>query len=165
MSRITNDLAESIAKTMTAKQSQTIEELKSKQKQITLDYIMKGIPKEVKELFDKNSKYLNYNSGVRFWGNGCQGLYVNIGKHPTDGLNITPEPEFAKELVKLDNAIQKKQDALYELKQSIENALKAMRTFKRVRVDFPEAGEFLPPDGKSMLPAINLSSIRQQLKS
>ena len=39
-----------------------------------------------------------------------------------------------------------------------------MKTFKRVREEFSEAAEFLPPDGKPMLPAINLSSIRESLK-
>ena len=64
----------------------------------------------------------------------------------------------------MHNDINDKIKEIKTLRLSIEEALKSMRTFKKVQEVFPEAYEFLPKNKTEFLPSINLESIRTQLK-
>lgn len=166
MSRITNQLAEEIAKAMVAKKEESLKNLKGEISKKVSDEILRLVPKGIQELYAKFPKYFRTTSSIQLTGNGCNYEWISLDQDiPVQNTNyFNPEPKFAKDIILLINKKDKFKKELEELKLSIENALKQLRTFKNVRESFPEAAEFLPPDGKPMLPALNLDIIRKNLK-
>lgn len=165
MSRITNQLAEEIAKSMTAKKKEDLKKLEDEISEKTIAEISRLAPKGIQELYEKFPKYFRTTSAVQLTGNGCNYEWVTLNKDvPVQNTSyFHPEPEFGKAIILLINKKDKFKKEINALESSIENALKQLRTFKNVIASFPEAAEFLPPDGKPMLPALNLDIIRQQL--
>lgn len=166
MSRITNEMAEQIAKAMTSEKLEAIKKLESEISEKTREEVLKTIPKEVKDFFKKFPEWTQRDGSVRLNGNGCDHERVRVETVPSKNNGTVyhnPSNEFASEILKLINKRDKLKNDLSTLKKSIENALKQLRTFKKIREAFPEAAEFLPKDNAPMLPCINLDVIRKNL--
>jgi hypothetical protein len=167
MSRITIELAENIAKQLTAKKQQKLNDLNVKISKHVRDEVLKSIPEHVKMYFAEFPQYCYTHTQVTLVGNGCNHERVNVDEFPRERASnsyYTPSPFFGKEFPILINNKDALKEEIYKLKRDIENALKQMRTFKAVREQFPEAAAFLPANNKVYLPSLDLSQIRESLK-
>lgn len=168
MTRISKDLAESIAKSLTAKKSSDIETLKKNKTRLVHNAWMKKVPKDVVAMFEKKRGYINTTSYAYLHGKGVHNTYVAFDSRvPTSGgqTSLTMSDKDTEEFVKLQNSIEKKEKALEQLRREITATLMSLRTFKRVRAEFPEAAKYLPAEtGVTQALTINIGSILERLK-
>lgn len=163
--RITQQLAKDISKSMLAKKNEKLAELRKNISETTREEILKDVPEKVLYFYEEYPNFVATTSYVYLNGNGCNRECVSIKPIPHKGgtLHKDVTPEFGAVITKLINKESKLRNEIYDLGKSIENALIQLRTFKNVRASFPEAAQYLPPDDKPLLPALNLDIIRQQL--
>ena len=88
----------------------------------------------------------------------------SVAQQTENTVYITPSIEFGTLMEKRHNLKYDKEREIKDLKIQIEEALKSMRTFNKVKELFPEAYEFLPKSQIAMLPSINIDSIRAKIK-
>jgi hypothetical protein len=166
--RITKDVAESTAEKMTAKKSLELLEMRNLFSEKIRNLILKQVPKEIIEAFEKHPNYINSIGYVYLYGVGFNGESVKFKKLPYTGNNrFEIKSEMgANELLKQFNKIEVLEKEVKDLKLEIETALySTLRIYKRIEESFPEALEFLPPinNNKTAL-VVNLSSLREKIK-
>lgn len=171
MSRISMQLAGEIAQELVKPQ---LEKLKGERNHLAVKigscWIETMVPKEIQQGAEKHPKFFSLRDSIRLHGNGFQ--YSDF--HFPAGLEVpywvsgppwTPELEDAKWIQKENNTHDKEQKRIKDLVKSIETALLNMRTYKRIREEFPEAAPYLPDSSKpTLLPVVNVQAIRDQLK-
>lgn len=168
MSNITKDLAIRIARDLTSGKEDEIKKLKeSLQSQVT-DIYLKTIPVEVINFFEKNPSYTQGAHQIRILNTTWDFRYLTIkGKVPCSGgeARVTFDPKTDGKLLKIQNNIELKQEQLKQLRRKIESGLLSLRTFKRVRENFPEAAEYLPEDksGVNTSLIVDLQSVRAEI--
>lgn len=162
--RISKELSERIADKLTAEKKIAID-LKNKTLNETFaKYYESTLPKDVVEFFAKHPNYCNSRSSMQLVGNGFNWNYFGFGKElPATKSTFSPDEKTAKVLLDLENEINDLKKERRDLRNEISNALYSLRTFNRIRIEFPEAAEFLPANGTTAL-AINLADIRSKLK-
>jgi hypothetical protein len=166
--RITKDVAESTAEKMTAKKSLELLEMRNLFSEKIRNLILKQVPKEIIEAFEKHPNYINSIGYVYLYGIGFNGNSVKFTKVPYMGDNrFEIKSEMgATELLKQFNKIEALEKEIKDLKLEIETALySTLKTYKRVQESFPEALQYLPKlnNDKTAL-VVNLSSLRDKIK-
>lgn len=164
---MTMDSAKSIANSMVRKKKEEIQILKKEIGQIVKDEYLKSVPNSVLISFEEHKNYMKSNSYIYLQGAGFTNDQVQLFEDVPSQVNsiyfVVPE-KISKKVQLLINKQKTKQEEVERLFKSIKNALISLRTFKAIRLHFPEASEHLPGQDKPMLPAINLDVIRQQLQ-
>jgi len=163
MSTITKAIANEVALKLTEKKRANIKKLETTLSSVLHGMILKTIPKEVVELFEKHPKFFGTRSSFQLQGNGWNYKYLNSVKQiPTYNSSFSPNAKDSETLTKLDNEVKKERQDYEKLVSEIETALFGLRTYKRVQENFPEAFELLPNKINTSL-SVNLSDIRQKL--
>lgn len=171
MSRITKELAENISMFLVKKKREELALVVDKLNLSLIDlYKSRYTPKEVIDFDQKFPGYVRKKSSFYLNGNGFRHDYIDLGGNsfivnPEIGTILEPTPQEAKDIQKKQRSISVERKQINDLQSSIYNALLSLKTFKAVRENFPEAAELLPAESNpSLLPSLNLSSIREQLK-
>ena len=166
--RITKDVAEETAEKMTAKKSLELLEMRNSFSEKVRNLIVKKIPKEIMQAFEKHPNYINSIGYIYLYGVGFNGDCIKFKKLPyTNNNRFEINSEMgATELLKEFNKIESLEKEIKDLKLEIETALySTLRTYKRVEESFPEALEFLPqPNNNKTALVVNLSSLRKKIK-
>lgn len=167
MSRITKEIATTVATQLTTKKREALKELDAKFRSELKRMYVEDTPSEIKELSVKFPKYFNFRNRISL--NGVQGFgyenYLiegNVISDTNGGYYTNISPENAKILKKLDNELQDKRNELTGLIKELEILLYSLRTYPKVAEQFPEAVPFLPFRTTSAL-AINIEDLRKKL--
>jgi hypothetical protein len=117
------------------------------------------------EVFQEHPNYFKTQSCAQLHGNGFNWESIYFGMSlPYCSSIFTPTPQDAKELIVLYNEVEDLKRDYRDLVREIENALYSLRTFNRIKTEFPEAVPFLPIEGSTSL-TVNLSGIRSKLQA
>jgi hypothetical protein len=171
MSRISMQLAGEIAQELTKPQRAKLQEAKYRLAvKVGNAWIEKEVPEKVMALAQEHPKFFSLHNAIRLNGNGfsyCDFQFPASLEVPywRSGGPWTPDAEDAKWIQKEKQVLDKEDKRIRDLVKSIETALLNMRTFKRIREEFPEATPYLPDNSKPVyLPVVNVKAIRDQLK-
>lgn len=170
MSRITKVIATDVAKKMSKPAMEQRKKAQDLLREAVYVIMIKRTPKILKEAFEKYPNYFTTSSCVKFAGNGFnheilwtsekfikpEGSYGNTIIEPTDA-----EAKIVKPLYE---DFKKKQGDYTSLANKIEVTLNNLKTYNKVKTDFPEAFDFLPPKNSTAL-AIPIEDIRKQLET
>lgn len=165
MSRITNKIAEDVANLMVQSKQEEINLKKEELKEYVTRIYRKSLPKEIMDIYEKYPGYMIHCNLVQLSGKGFNHEYVNIHSSPARKdyytvINI--DDEDADKVKNLYDHIKDSNKNIKALKRDIENALKNLRTYKKVESEFPEAFKHLP-DKVSTEVSICLKSIKDRL--
>ena len=170
MSRITKDIAVSVSKALTEKLEEQIVVQAKVCSDIVRSYKNIRTPKEVNKMFEIHPNYFRQVSYVSVSGNGFN--HESFSMNPmivstssggySEAIQLTEgEAEgLMPEWRKLQE-IRKQKD---ELQLSIQTTLYGLKTYNKVKLEFPEAYEFLPEKAETGL-SVPLANIREQLKA
>ncbi len=166
MSRISQTLAATIAEKLTEKKRvQVADSLMEFRKYFTEVYESK-IPKPVMELFKKHSEYIQTVSAVYLNEKGFSITKVSLLKAlpATSQYSVTINlTDFeAKKGKALFHSWQKAKDNYEALKQECETALINLRTFANIEKSLPEAKQYLPQLGLTVV--VDTVQLRKKLK-
>jgi hypothetical protein len=117
-------------------------------------------------VFENYPNYINTNSYFYVSGEGLFERRVATAIIPNSGSSkITLTPEQSKVILKLSNELDDLKFTYSDMNNAIQSSLLSMKTYNRVKQEFPEAYVFLPDvklSGTSLL--VPLDNIRSQLK-
>jgi hypothetical protein len=168
-SRITKALSEEIARKLVEPKKKELEELNEKKRSIAEKRAWEDLPEEVIKLAQSHPEYVQCKNSARVYGPDIvdhvnetfdKPLPVKDTWAPKIVLNKDESKEYFDLLTKSRNIAQ----SIYELKHKIEVAVYNLRTYKRIREEFPEASKYLPNGKKKTGLAIRLDEIRKELK-
>lgn len=167
MSRITKEIATTVATQLTTKKREVVKELGKKFRSELKRMYVEATPAEIKELAVKFPQYFERRNRISFGGTNGFGyesysIEGNVIVAPSDAYFTNISSENAKILKKLDNEIQDKNKELKDLVKELEILLYSLRTYSKVAEQFPEAVPFLPFKTTSAL-AINIEDLRKKL--
>lgn len=171
MSRITLTLANTIATQLMKKKRNKENALKDKLGEYAYQCLKTRVPKEIISLYEKKvgndyfktSNY-GYFTGV---GLGYTSIYFtpNIPVKQNGATQVTDRE--ATKLADLQYKWKEEVKANNELQKEIERTLVGLRTYKRVREEFKEAGKYLPVENlvKNTTSLVaNIDKLRNKLK-
>lgn len=166
MSRITISLAEDMAKEMTSELAKEIKDLKSTLGSEVEEHLLKGIPKDVLSCYKKHPDYIETTSYVYLRGQGLNHDSVNLNNSiPVAGRTTFDLPkEISLSVSKQLEVIKSKEAEKTRLYKEVKNVLIDLKTFKRVREEFPEAAKFLPKEDKQIFLPSNLKTLRAKFQ-
>lgn len=163
--RITKAIAENVAKELTKKLDGKIKEHQADLRAVVTDIAKSSIPKDVLACYKKHPSYFNDRQKVSLCGNGLHYDEVPLlDKLPIDYYYKPNEKDSASILARLNNISKLKKEA-EELENDIYVALVALKTYKRVEQEFPEAVQYLPESSQCVAIAIPMKDLRGKINN
>ena len=166
MSRITQEIARSVARQMTEKKTLKLESIKKELQSVACELAKKMIPKEVLVCFEKYPSYFNCTTNIQVGGQGLNWEYLELEiKLPSPNGNYLKETLKDKDAIqvkKLIDSISKLDTEIDRLKDEIGTALLSLKTYNRVQTEFPEAYTYLPIKVSQEL-TVNINKVREKL--
>jgi len=167
MSRITKEIAENVTKELLAKKVEKKHELLKEIGEITRQELILSVPPKVMELFNQKEEKIFFKTESNIYLTDFSKLGVYFSPIPKSDGNYYYKFTNEETRKKVD-VLYKKYIALEkqieQLKEEIKHSLLALKTFKRIEEQFPEAFKFLPKDNSAFLPALNIRKIQDSLK-
>lgn len=164
MSRITKSIAENVATKLTDKQAREIKELKEGLILKFTEIYLNQLPEHVKSAFGDHPDYFKQRISVNLNGNGFNwDCFYFTQQLPCTGSTFEPSAKDASILVKISNNIEAMEKEFKQLKLEIETLVFGLRTYAKVKSEFPEAAPFLPETTSTAL-MVNISDLRKKLK-
>jgi len=171
---MSNRITQEIAKEVSAKLTSKLKEKRNEQQEICNELVkqfcIERIPKEVLKMSELHSQYFKKTRTVKVTDNGFNHqpfhLKENILTSGGDGYSLVIQLS-EKEADKLLPEFRKYQelDKEYdELKLQIAQTLYQLKTYNKVKLEFPEAYDLLPDKQETGL-SIPIQNIREQLNS
>lgn len=167
MRRITVSEIEKVVSKLLTPIVKKLQDLEDEIRGVVAFYLHKQYPAEVHALLAEKCKFLNWQSyiTVYYLGQHKGVSFSNPGVVAKSG-QINIEDRAAAELIqKCVNEIIDLKKEYSIMEADITSTLKSLRTFEKIRKEFPEAAAFLPEDGERHLPALNISDIQSRLKN
>jgi hypothetical protein len=162
MSRITKEIAHATAVSLLSDKKENIKKLKEQLREMVTSAVKKTIPHEVMEMYKKHPDYFNTHTNTRFNCAGFAYEYYNFNELPDNGDNPTIGTQEGNKILALSNKVADAESKYNSLRNEIEIALFAFRTYANVEKEFPEAFALLP-EKMSQTVMINISSLRSQI--
>lgn len=165
MSTITKTIAEDVSVKLMEKQNKKLVEYKNEIQELITQEYEKTIPENALAFFKSNPEFCKSTSSLTLIKNGFNYERVILSRKlpcKADGY-FTPEDKAISKIRKWIDSISDKQKEYEKLKQEVYNAILSLKTYNRVKDNFPEAYEFLPEKINTSL-AINISDIQSKLK-
>lgn len=165
MSRITKQIATSVANQLVLSRNQDLKKEQLKLSEIVTSIYLSKIPDEVMEFFKLYPVFFKTKGGIKLNGNGFNYEFFPMTKNVPDN-NDSYCGLFSKEdCDKIKNQwllIQKLQAENDKLHFDIETALVNYRTYSNIEKEFPEAFKLLPARQITAL-VVNIKDIRCKL--
>lgn len=165
---VTKAIAEKVAETMIQPITKRIKEKKLEMENLADEIVNRETPKDVMNCFKLYRSYFN-KSGLITLSNQGQTVQVNCSERPSKGgwvetLMCSQQESERLELMELE--LRDLRDDKKKTQTSIESTLLSLKTFKRVKENFPEAYEHMreyeeSPKAVLMLP---VDTIMETLK-
>lgn len=168
MSRISQALAAQIAKKLVEKKRTTQSQLQKEMREYFTEIAESKIPKDVMLFFKKHSEYVKTTSSMRVDGKGFNRLDITLVRAiPSVSPNCYYEHIDLTEAEatsgkKKHDAYQKMKSDTDTLESEIEQTLLSLRTFANIEKELPEAKEYLPVLGLTVI--VDTTSLRKKLK-
>lgn len=162
--RITKQIAEAIAKQLTAPKRAEIAELRAAFKTFVTQKYIESLPAGILAA-TKFKDFFNTTSQTRLVGEGLPlgyKWYALAGTYPKNEAVVHVNPQDAQTVLRYENQLETLNQQANDLEREIGNALLNLRTYKNVEQEFPEAAALLPVKENSAI-AINLKDIRCKL--
>lgn len=170
MSRITKQLAEFVTNKMTEAKKDLISQKQSQLDGFIIAEYYKTLPDKIVKIFrDKElKKFIDTKKSLQFGGTfglGYNTMYFSE-YFPYDGTQraFCPTKEASEKIILLQREIDQLGEQYNELWDGIFYALLALKTYKNVEREFPEALEHLPEVEKSSAIMLNIGALREKLK-
>lgn len=171
MSRISKDLANTIADKLTIKLDKKISATNKELSEYASEIYFKRIPKKILEFNKEFPSFISKSRRIQVFGNGFNGekfefvspLPCRVADDSYFGIRINDLNKVeSKKLKDLDNKCDNLREQKQQLKNSIYNALLQLVTYKRIIEQFPEAAPYLERKDAYAV-AIPVEDIRKQL--
>jgi hypothetical protein len=168
MSRISNELAQSIAFKLTVPTQNEVEKLHGDFRNLVWTIYDSQTPKEVKELAKKFPDYFEPQTSVKLHGHGFNWEYVGTEKqmlpNNSGSCIMNMNKENSSKLFTAKNKWEKAKKKYEDLKRETKGALLALKTFNNIRKEIPNAAQYLPPPMSNAL-VCNFTSLNKKLQS
>ena len=167
MSIISQAIATAISSQLTQHLQVEKNAIEKEVSQLVYDTVMKTVPEDVLKCFKKHPRFFNEKKSVQLVGHGFNWKNADLIKALplTTTLFTLTDVNEAKLIDSLMNKASAKHNEVRDLKQSIYNALIALRSYKSIEANFPEAAKYLPKKEGRMLPTVQLKEVREKLNS
>jgi len=167
--RITKDIAHSVAKQLAESKQKELHTITKELLEIADNIARKRVPKDILEIYSKQSKWFKTTSSIYLVGAGLNHQHLFLSKdYPfpdSKTIDINEDPETAKKIVDLLNKQSKKEEEWKKLRLEIEGVLYSLRTYSKIKEEFKEAYDLLPiPKTVSKELTVSIDSIRKKLK-
>jgi len=169
-SRITKELSGKIAQELTKPHRAELQSLKDEMGKKLTKIVLKKIPKDILNIFEKYPNYFEKKTWVNLHSSGRKyGQYKMTREVPVKNntYNFSVEltnSEFSK-LESLQNKIEEIEKSNKELKEKLKSIIYTLRSYKNIEESLPEAAVFLPkPNEVVSTQLVSLKEIRSQLK-
>ena len=165
MSRISQELAQSIAYKLTEKSRIACDKLHVYFREFVTCLYEEQTPEEVKKCLKNHPDWIQTNSTIRLDGHGFRWEYVTSTRPviQTDKDNkLEMTAKVADKISSLKNKWEKSKKVYEELKAEAKQALLSLRTFNNIRKELPQAAPMLPPPISNAL-VVNFNSLKNRL--
>jgi len=166
MSRISMQLAEQIAKKLTEKKQALIAPTNLEFREFITQSFEATVPKPVMELFKKHSEYVETTNSVYLNEKGFSRENVSLTKAVPSikeySVHFPLTDAVAIKAKKLYHVWQKAKDDYKALFEETETALLNLRTFANIEKQLPEAVQYLPQRGLTVI--VDTKELRKKLK-
>lgn len=167
MARLSNETIANIAKKMTAKTKEAVDQLEKDYKEIVTVIYEDQIPEAVKVFAEKHKGFIHYGNQIHLEGHGFRWTYIAstrpIIEDSKGNANLTLNEKLADKIKKAKNKWESAQEAYESLLVETRQALQALGTHNRIKENLPEAAEFLPPPMSNAL-VVNFTSLQKKLR-
>jgi hypothetical protein len=160
---ITIEKAETVAAKMVSSRMDTLGSAKKAMKAKASSFVMAALPTLVKDCFEKHPDYFSSrDTTVRLVNAHGDELHMEARSPLGWGETCIISDEQHAELRRLYAECKAEGKAIDELERDIKNTLKSLKTYTRVKEQFPEAYALLPQDKTAAL-SIPIDDIRNRL--
>lgn len=164
--RITKTIAENVAKELTKKLDEKIKEHQDDLEKIASEIFEKSLPKGLMEAYSKFPKYISTRGGFQLVGNGADYELMSFGKQlPSIKSSFQASLKETQSLIGRYDNIKRLKKEKSELETNIKEALLALKTYKKVEQEFPEAVQYLPESSSCVTIAIPMKDLRGEINS
>ena len=132
---ITKVLAEEVANKMVEPLEKKINLLHDEQVRITEEVIRKSIPQEITDCFQKFRSYFSVAYSITLFNGSYEKRVAGLKGFPSANAYY-PHIEADREVIEEISAVKDEKTKVYE---SVVASLLTLRTFKRIKENFPEA--------------------------
>jgi hypothetical protein len=169
MSRISQEMASTVAYKLTEKSKSVADKLHIEYRKSVSEFYKSTLPKAVLAFFKtEHCEYVETTNSVILDGHGFSDEYVSlIGALPSENGSTPRMPFDTNDGAKFIAAKRKWEKANKEykaLKDETKQALLALKTFNNIRKELPEAAQYLPPPMSNAL-VVNFDSLHKRLKA
>ena len=161
--QISKTLAESVAALLLEKNTQRVKDQQQKVKDLGSKMVASRIPIPIKHVKKAFSAWLLKKSHFYFSGVGISDYDICCDEHPAVTYRINMDREESEALVKEVRILEDLRNELFKLKKDLIAALLALRTYKNIIEQFPEAATLLKERPKTLAVAVNIPQIRNQI--
>lgn len=166
--RVTKTLAEEVARKLCEKFNTGIASKKKELEALVTQEAWRRIPDEVTKLFKKDPSFIMSRSQVTLDNDGDMKWqrisFTSPIPYSKSETKFALPPKLLKEATKLYKEITTLKRDKKKVNAEIIQAIVALRTYKRVENDFPEAFKFFPKESESLLPSVNLQNLRDKVR-
>lgn len=168
---ISKTIAENIANKMIAQMNKKCTEEENDLKKYVTNIALEQTPKIILEAYQKYPGYFQYACQINILNGSCMQNYIEVKPRtiphkPNSYNNYQCNNEQFDYIAKKRKDIDKLNEEIRSVKDSIIDTLLSLKTIKRVIENFPEAAEYAKEYEKtnSALPALPIDTIRKTLK-
>lgn len=160
MSVISKTLAIEISEKLTKKYSDEIAKQELKISEYFTGIYTEQVPKLMMDCFEKHKSSMYSQIGCYVGVLGIQNRFRMTKVLPT--ISFSPKPKQAENLVIMINKLIDLNSDLEKLKLDIETALLGLKTYNRIKEEFPEAYDLIPIKTSKAL-MIDLKNIKSKI--
>lgn len=158
---------EQIAAKMTEKSKKYVDSLEKELKELVTGIYESQIPEEIRKVFKSHSEYIETTGSVVLDGHGFNRENVSMTKQLPATSNYNQKLKLTAAISDRIMAVKRKKDKAKEdfrtLLSETEAALTALRTYKNIRENLPEAAQYLPPPMSNAL-VVSFDSLQKRLR-
>lgn len=165
MSRITNEIADKITDKLSEPKKKIYDEATKNYKALVKKLYQAQTPASVISEAIRNPNWFYYSNEITFGhGFNFEKVYVegNVISNGNGRCYLNPDKATAKEIRDVKNMMEKEKEGYRAFKTEVNQALHALRTFKRIREELPAAAQYLPPEYDP--PAVNFKPLNKKLE-
>lgn len=166
MAVLSKTVIESIAEKMTEKSRKYADSVNNELKELVTAIYEDQLPAAVKNLFKTHSEYLETTQSVFLDGNGFNREVITMTKRlpSTTSYNqkLSLTAAIADKIMKAKRKKEKADEDYRQLVQETGSALYALKTYKNIKENLPEAIPFLPPPMSNAL-VVNFAGLQKKL--
>lgn len=166
MSVLSKVVIEQIAEKMTEKSKKYSELVYKELKELVTEIYESQVPEPVMKVFKTHCDYIETCSSIELDGHGFNRETITLTKQlpatSTYRQKLHLTATIADKIIKAKRKREKAKEDYENLLRETQSALSALKTYKNVRENLPEAVPYLPPPMSNAL-VVNFNSLQKRL--